>query len=370
MTAVARPADQELPAPPLSGRVRPFRLGTALLDRLGCVLLDGPLLPVLAGLLLLVIVKDGVSHTPNIYTWVVIAQAFPAQPHLPAIGRYLLSSPIGPATAHVLGLDTPFTFIVLHVAVAVTGGTILVVGLLHRGGRQAAGLGAVLFLASPLSDVLLSGIGMQDAWLFAAFCALVLFDRPVVLGIAAAIAALAHPDMALLTVAAIAALRLVDPRGSRPFHQVAAMSAGVVIGALGTFTWEVHAGGGALPDGSFIGQYGLGAIAGDWLHAAAAWTWSAFGAAWLFVFVVAHSTWHRRAGIVTLIAVAVSTAMSVITLDETRIFALLTWPLLLWWLRRAVHLLPASRLRLLVAALFVLALSVPNVVVWMGHLTS
>jgi hypothetical protein len=354
-------------APPLTANA--YRRPTGPLGRAGERLLDAPIGLVLIGLVALAILKDGISRSLNLPYWLQMARAFPASPHLVPKARYMLSSPIGPAVAHILGLESGGDYATVHLMVVALGLGLLVTGLLRRGGRRAAVLGAVLFVASPLSDVLLSWLGMQDAWLFTAICVLVLFERPAALGVAAAIAGLAQPEMACIAVVTMAALRWLDRRDGTVQQQVTTMAVGLALGCVGTVAYEFSGSGGVLGDASFISIIGLGTIAADFLRVSPAWLWSTFAGAWAWV--VAAVRWAKPGPplLVSMMVLIVATAMSVITLDETRVFALLSFPLVLWWTVRSVEFVPPVRLQAAAAVTLVLAVAVPNVVAIGGRIT-
>lgn len=326
---------------------------------------EAPLAVFLAVVAVLDVVKNGAAGDANLRVWLRIATAFPDNPHLPASVRYQEGSPVGPALAHLLGIRTTGAYAGLHVAVLVVALAVLVVGLHRRGGRVAVGVGVVAFLATPLSNVLLS-FGSQDPFTFLFASLAVLADGPALSMLAGVGLGVSHLEVGVFVVVSVAAVRTLSPEPTGRAGLVA-LAAGLVAGAAATVAYEHHAGAGAGARAGFIEQTGLRTLAADFTAELPTWLFSTFSAFWVFAAVAVSALWRRRAVQAAVLLALAAVAVTVVTLDETRVYALLTWPLVLWLGLEATRRLDTGLVRRLTAVTFLVAVVVPRIVVFEGH---
>ncbi|UEM06181.1 hypothetical protein JL101_012335 [Skermanella rosea] len=104
--------------------------------------------------------------------------------------------------------------------------------------------------------------------------------------------------------------------------------------------------------------------------------WSFFGAGWLLVVPAAMAIRHRsleETGVTVrplprlVIAALICMGVTAVTLDSTRVFGLLSWPVLVTLLVLAIRRGAAPSLTWLASAAFLLSLMLPRTVVWDGH---
>jgi hypothetical protein len=343
-----------------------FPFWDGVIDWSGRLIFDAPLWVWLLALGFIALVKDGFSPSPNISVWITIARAFPGHPPIPAGSDYQLSSPIGPALAHTLRAYTSFTYGGMSL-VAVLGGVVaMTVGLGRRAGRLGIGVGLVAFFASPLSNILVTWLGQQDPFtvFFGAIAAL--FDSPLVLLVAGAGLGISHPEVGVLVVLSIAALRVVDTDRHTPLG-AAALVVGFIIGSLGTLAYERHAGGGATATLTFIRTVGVGNLAKFFSWEFPTWLFTTLGAWWFFFGTLGRRVLTRPVALTLVGLAVVATAVTVVTADETRVFALIVFPCVLWLCARAARLLPAEEVRWATAITFVLAVAIPRIIVYIGY---
>lgn len=336
-----------------------------LVTRAERLVFDAPLWAFLAVVAVLDVVKNGVAEDANLPVWLRIAAAFPHDPHLPPAVRYQQGSPIGPALAHLLGVTSTAGYAGLHVAALVAGLVVLVAGLWRRGGRLAVGVGVVAFFATPLSNLLLS-FGSQDPFTFLFASLAVLAESPLLALVAGAGLGVSHLEVGAFTVAAVVVLRLLGPPRARPAALVA-LGAGLLGGAGLTVAYEHAAGAGVAARASFIEQAGLRTLGADFTAELPTWLFSVLSAFWLFAAVAVTRLWRHRATRAAVAFALAAGAVTVVTLDETRVYALLTWPLVLWLALEAARRLDTAAVRRLTAVCFLAAVVVPRIVVFEGH---
>jgi hypothetical protein len=97
---------------------------------------------------------------------------------------------------------------------------------------------------------------------------------------------------------------------------------------------------------------------------------SLFAAWWIFVIVIAREVWvrDRRLALGLAVAVGVVLGIMVFTDDETRVFALLSWPIMLWTIRWAVANLRPDHLKRVALWCLLVGLLVPfRLDIYEGH---
>lgn len=309
--------------------------------------------------------KDGVGSAPATPIFVKIARAFPGRPPIAPATTYLLSSPIGPAPAHMLDTLTFRSYVALHFCVALLASAVLVVGLNRFGGRVAVGVGTVAFFASPLSNIMFTWLGQQDPFTIGFATASVLFDSPLVMLLAGAGLGISHPEVGLLAVLSVAALRSVDI-DRRSVTSGVWLAVGFGFGAAVTVAYEDSAGSGTLAVVSYIHDVGLQNLVRDFLAGFSTWLFTTLGACWFFLGSTGRNVLSKSLSVVVVVVGAVATLITLFVLDETRVFALIVWPSVLWLSVRACRVVPEPLLRRATAITFLLAVAIPRIVVWQG----
>lgn len=313
----------------------------------------------------IMILKDGLGAAPAVPIFVKIARAFPGRPSLAPAATYLLSSPIGPALAHLLDALTLESYVTLHFYVALLASAVLVVGLNRLGGRVAVGVGTVAFFASPLSNIMFTWLGQQDPFTIGFASASVLFESPVVMVLAGAGLGVSHPEVGLLAVLSVAALRSVDI-DRRSVAAGVWLAVGFSCGAAATMAYEASASSGALALVSYIHDVGLQNLVRDFLAGFFTWAFTTLGAWWFFLGSIGRNVLSKSLSVVVVVVGAIAALITVFVLDETRVFALIAWPTVLWLSVRACQVVPEPLLRRATAITFLLAVTIPRIVVWQG----
>jgi len=337
----------------------------SLVARVETFVFEEPLWIFLVVVGLLDVLKNGMAEDPDIGFWLKISSAFPNAVHIPSGAKYLMASPIGPALAHALGIHGYLPYATLHMAVVLLGFGILVLGLYRAGGRLAVGAGVTAFFATPLSNILLS-LGAQDPFTFLFMTIVVLFESPVLALLAAAGLAVSHLEVGIFTIVTVIVLRILDDRPVK-LTTVAALVAGLAGGTVGLELYERHAGVSAEARASFIKQAGVRTLVTDFFDELPTWLFSTFNAFWLFLVALYGRVWRHKVTRASIVLASVAGAVTVVTLDETRVFALLTWPLVLWLTVHAARTFDTRLVRRVTAVTFVAALVLPRVIVFEGH---
>jgi hypothetical protein len=289
------------------------------------------------------------------------AEALPGVPPTPPLFQFLLSSPPAAVMARVTGVRTSTGLAVasLCIVVATLATTWWVIR--KRNGSLAAAATVVLFVGLPISTVLQGWLGSYDAFTFAFATMLVLSKRAgwaLLLGCGLAVSAAEQGAVILIALAILAMARV---GGNLALYGWAAL--GLVVGRIGLGIWlatnEVEHGRRYWLE-SFGVQYFVDLAKQSPLMLLA----SLFGAG-LVMAAAAITTDRGRPVVASVVAVMVAVPATVLTEDQTRVFALLTWPPLLVMVLAAVATSP-DVIRRWGRVTLLFALVIPGFFVWKG----
>jgi len=304
---------------------------------------DGVRLGLLGVLALVVaVVRNGIWGTPNLPFFAAIARNWGSNPFPRGLdGDYLLTNLLGPTVAKVLGQTAPHAYARLHLTVLVAG-LVAVVALAYRrlGYRPAVALVWIL-AASPALTVCLEWLGQPDVWTFCLALALPLCRRRWSGFAVAVLLGLSHPEQGLIiALVAAVATALLSICGSNVPSDVTFRTQIAKAGA--TFVAGVLAGRGltqiylwanditvSRPRTSYL-CLGLRGFLDHHLSAPVPLLYSLWGPLWLAIAALTWRWWRTRSGPWpwVLLTAALALGPVAVTLDETRVYALTTAPLL------------------------------------------
>lgn len=294
----------------------------------------------------------------------VIVPALPSVPPLDPLAQYSMSSPLGPFLASILRADTASSFELLHLVAVVVFA--LVVGFLvvRRHGWGAAALVGAAFVGSQTSVVLVAWIGSYDVFTVGLLSALVVVRDRRVAGALGLVLAFAAFEQSVFVLLALLLLAVVGIGGDR--LRLAWAAGGLVVGRIVLEVW-LRANDVTHGRWWFFRTLGVDRVLGMFVRGLPWFVIAGLGATLLAVVVaiVALPSRRARAAVVgVLLAALVPTALS---LDQTRVFAVLTWPVVMALLvDHAGRAGPASSRRLAGWTL-ALAAVVPGLFVWEGR---
>ncbi len=314
--------------------------------------------PALAGWwlvsVLVAILHNGIWATPNLGFMSAIAENPGSNPFSEALpGDYLLTSLLMPMVGTTLGQTDPHELARLHLFALLAGwAAVVFIAHINRGYRTARTL-TVLLAAAPLTTVSMQWLGQPDPVTGLCGVAMVLVRRRWAVIVLGVIAGLAHPEQALFMAAVAGVIRVVlNPAGETPtgrshlpdkshvpdrsYVAVLYPVMGVVIGRVVT---EVYFRAADITIGNPRSDYldmGLSKFADHHAQEPFALIWTLWGPLWLVIAGVIlaaitrgrdsperNRTWY----VIGALAVTALIPMFV-TLDETRVYAVITAPLI------------------------------------------
>jgi hypothetical protein len=356
---MARARTEERPS-----SVRTRRRKGAILTRLR--------LPAFAVVLAAVLTAVNGLRTTKAMPWIFRYAQSPFHPP-PLHGEgYIVTSPVTPVLAHVLhATGSTSTLAVFHLALIVVavGGSLAYV---HRvEGDLTARLSIVALFCGPLGAILFTWIGVEDPVTVAVATILVTTRRPRTAALAALVLGINHFEQGTVIVATLLVLDVADRFRLRPKHLFVPAVACLAIGRAVVWTYiRVCHINGSFDRLAWLREVGPAHMAHQAATSAPVLVLSLFAAWWIFVVVIGRGIWDRDRRLALAFAVALGFVLGIVvfTLDETRVFALLSWPITLWSIRWAVANLRHDHLKRIATWCLLAGLLVPfRLDVYAGH---
>jgi hypothetical protein len=291
------------------------------------------------------VVRNRAWASPNLAFMSAIAEHLGSNPFRGGLtGDYLLTNLLGPVVARAVGQTAPHELARLHLIVLVIGLAAALILAARRFGAPVACALAVVLAGSPAMTTTTSWLGQPDAFtLPLGLCMTLVRNRWVAFGLAV-LAGLAHPEQALFLAAVAGVVRVaLDGDGWPPWRRTAVEVAVLVGGvAVGRAVTEVYLRVNDIvvtqPRTSFL-DLGWDGFLDHHGQAPAVMVFALWGPlwlAWLTAVVLrlgrssGREAWRATTRTWTVLAVlAVVAVLPVaVTLDETRVYAMITSPLL------------------------------------------
>jgi hypothetical protein len=291
-------------------------------------------------------VHDRWWGSPNLAFMVAISRNLGHNPfHGGLNGDYLLTDLLPPVLARVTHQTDAHQYARLHLILLAIGLAIAVVLAARRFGHRVAGTLSVVLAMSPAVTVSLMWLGQPDPLTLSFGLIITLVRRPWIAALVAVLAGLTHPEQAIVMSVAAgvarAALAEERPRGpalARSAIEVVWVAGGVVVGRLIT---EVYLRVNDIvitnPRTSYL-DLGFSGFLRSHREAPGALVYALWGPLWIvFVGVIVIRLVQRRSRadhdvnhawwVVAAIAL-VALVPTFVTLDETRVYAMITAPAL------------------------------------------
>lgn len=279
----------------------------------------------------------------------------PMRPFYPE--HYLMGSPLGFWLQWALRITSTPAYVAMHLVMliaAVVGSTLM---LRRYWSDTAARYGLMAWVCSPLSAIETTALGQPDASTLFATAAIIAGPTGWCL-VGGVLLGFNHFEQGVFIVAFVLVLRWhVAGRWERSgFATLAGMAAGKAL-----LEWYHHAAGVEI-DGRL--EMARDLVAWDsvsgFSDVALAATWSVYGTIWVAViWAVRQEAWRF------LVLTFVALPPVIVTLDTTRVWALLTWPVVLalcYWVTQR----DSVQVRRVALCLVLLACVIPRANVWSG----
>lgn len=298
---------------------------------------------------LVALVHNGLWATPNLGFMAHIAQNPGTNPFPESLpGDYLLTSLSMPSLASILGQTQPHEVARLHLMVLLIAWAGAVGLARHRFGHPVARNLTVLLAASPVVTVSMQWLGQPDPVTAMCGIAMVLVRRRWAVFAFGVIASLTHPEQAIFMAPVAGAMRALLPSEASEdatrrwrygaARSVAAAVGGVIMGRFVTQVWfwatDITLN---VSRREFIDS-GLGTFWDHHTQQPGLLVWSLWGPLWLvaFALVVLRTPDRRgplpvnarRAALGTSALALLALLPVFLTLDETRVYAVLSAPIL------------------------------------------
>jgi hypothetical protein len=289
------------------------------------------------------LVRNRAWASPNLAFFSGIADHLGSNPFPKGLdGDYLLTNLLGPTVARALGQTAPHEYARLHLGLLVVGLGLVTVGMYRRDGYRPARALVWILAASPAVSVCLQWLGQPDALTLPLAMSLVLVRRRWAGFAFAVLLGLAHPEQGLVAavVATIAASfcggTVTDVGDETPTERCWRWGLALVGGvAVGRGITEVYLRVNDIvvtrPRTSYL-DLGFDGFVDHHLTSPLALLYSLWGPLWLVLGWLTWTWWRSpdrdRAWPIVLLTALGALVPVALTLDETRVYALTTAPLL------------------------------------------
>ena len=290
------------------------------------------------------VVHNGLWATPNLESFSLAAAGFGTSPFDASAnaGDYILTDTSLLGVARLLGQSTPHAFARLHLALLCAGWAALVLLAWRRRGLAVARTLTVVLAVSPVVTVSMQWLGQPDPLTAGCGIAMVLVRRRWAVLALGVLAGLTHPEQAVVMAFAAAVVVASLPESTQrlrtaTFTALAAVG-GVLLGRALTEIWfRLHDIVIQRPRTAYL-DLGAGAFVDHHTQQPLGVVWTLWGPLWIVLVGLAAAAVLRRSDPAVRalrplwIAVAVVTVGALIpvavTLDETRVYSVVTAPLL------------------------------------------
>lgn len=313
------------------------------------------------------VARSGFGAYPGTGIMLDITRRFPSIEPLAPLAQTFQHSPIGPVLAFLIGAESRSPYLALHAVVLVTGCIGLAWWIARRWSVAVAGFVGVAFVASQACLVALAWVGSYDVYTLLLGSVVVLTTSDRVAAAAGFLAAFAVFEQVAISFALLIAVAHVvgDARRNRfVFGLVGAVAGRVVLSVVLRSNGVTH------DRREWLEDFGLGHFLRQFGDAAPLLILTAFGGAWVIVVACLRlgvETWRARAAWAT--ALVLPLAPTAITEDQSRVYAVVTWPIVLALVVVSVPALSARQMRSIAIGALVLGLAIPPVFLWRGEPT-
>lgn len=293
-----------------------------------------------------------------------IVPALPSLPPLAPMEQYSMYSPIGSFVVALLPVRGAVGFELVHLGVLAVFVVALGVLVVRRHGWTTAGLVGAGFVGSQTAVVLLAWIGSYDVFTVGLTSGLVVVRDRRIAALLGGAAALAGFEQTAFVLFALLALSFVGIGGPRV--RLAWAAIGLVIGRIALEVW-VRANGVTHGRVWFLRETGVGHVLGQFGRSLPWLLLGGLGATVVAVVVAVIELPSVRGRIVVVGVLAAALVPTALALDQTRVFSILTWPVVLALLLDLADRADPPQVRRLAMATLAVAAVVPGIVVWEGR---
>lgn len=293
-----------------------------------------------------------------------VVPALPSLPRQDALFEYLYSSPIGTFVAAVVHAETLRSYQLLHLGVF--GAFAAVIGVLvvrHHGVVTGALVGSA-FVGSQASVVCLFWLGSYDVFTVGLTSLLVVLRNRIAAALVGFTLAFANAEQAVIVIALLAVLSLVglfkDPR------RLLSAGIGLLVGRVLLGWWlsanDVHHG-----RAYFFQHFGLAHFLDQFWSSLPWLVLTGLGASVVTVIFALRNEKSWRTRLVFVAALIAALVPVAISEDQTRVFAVITWPLVMSLSLRFGATGERRHIGHVALGTLVAAAAVPGIVIWTGR---
>jgi len=288
-----------------------------------------------SSILILSILQNGVWYSPQTERLWLMSENIFANPFLDQPkNQWLLSSFLGPLLGYVTSANRSiYLYSLLHLIIFIIFFTVMIAVAKQRHGDYIARSVLILFFLSPISNVLFTWLGSPDIITFLLSMALILFEKNIpVLVISAFLLGMNHPEQGLVILILLAIFTCTSGERPKEVFKFALVGIGSLL--LGKFLvgwyFEIFNFDVTYSRAEYISNGGLYLYVKSTLSNPFAMMFSLYNILYIFIAIYLAYYWKKeKIAFAFLVYSLLAFTVILFTLDQTRVFSILTFPGLL-----------------------------------------
>lgn len=326
---------------------------------------------------ILSILQNGVWFSPQTERLLIISKDIFKNPFLDQpTNQWLLSSFFGPILGYITSTNKSlFTYSLMHLVIFVIFFTILIAVVKRRYGDFIARSVLIIFYLSPISNVLFTWLGSPDILTILLSMMIVIFwDNLIVLFIGAFLLGINHPEQGLIILLLLTIFSFLTSRKKETIKFALIGLGSLLLGKL-LVEWYFYSHNFAVEFSrvDYISNAGLFLYVKATFSNPFALLFSLYNVLAIFITTYIIYYWKKeKISFAFIVYSLLAFIIILITLDQTRVFSILTFPGLLLLVFspsfRSLESAEKEFFKRVLTISFVAGILIPRFVVWMGNI--
>jgi len=331
----------------------------------------------LAFIIIYAVIQNGIWFFPGINHSLSMSQDIFTNPFDEEIGRqWQLYSYLGPIIGNSIGMNnSSIIYALMHLIIFLIFFVLLLIIIKKQRGDFIARSVAIAFFLTPLPNILLTWLGSADIFTILFSITIAIFYRNyLILLLLSFMMGFNHFEQGLVILVSMTIFLIVNRNNSKPNNVlpfVITGIGGIVIGRL-CLEWYFHCNDFNIQSSrlEYIMDLGIARYAKATFSNIFVLVFSFYNALLIFIIVFACYFYKSRIFFTFVICNAMIFVVTICTLDQTRVFSIMTFHLILLLITSKniynLDLMEKAFLKKVITVAFIIGLFVPRFVVWDG----
>jgi len=283
--------------------------------------------------------------------------------------QWILSSYFGVLLANFLKIQTFSGFILMHFFFLIFG-LAIVIKSLSKKNEFLSRIFLILFFSMPISNILFTWLGFQDPFTFI-FATLLVIFRSIWFSnfVLATLLSIAHSEQAIIIIVLVNLFLIITEKKANYtflFSSVIGLCLGIF---LLQYHFEINNFNIEYTRFDYIGDSGpIRYLTSTFSHFNAL-LFSLFNVSSYIIYKLLKNNWYNSRGVAFIICCLIAFSVTLITIDQTRVFNLLIFPIVILFLEYNLKSLQSMSKKIF-TIIFILSIFVPRYYIWEGKIFS